>query len=285
MTDTDTKPDAKPEADQTEPDQRREVVIRDDDAPSGGKLSKRDIRIGAGGVTFENAAEVSAYAHQMASATLARDGFRGEPGNCVMLIEDSIRFGIPPMTLMRVAYIVKQKNGGYSLGYESRFFAAVIIRRALARRPKYSFDGDGLKMVCTCEVVAKDDGEIIVHKSPPLGQINPRNSPLWVSDPQQQLAYYTIRALARMHFPDTLMGLFAADEIGIDRPQMNVTPERTSSGLAERLSGSNGQQGLQIEHVETALADAGSALEREPVRVERKAPANRPVRQSRAKKR
>ena len=44
--------------------------------------------------------------------------------------------------------------------------------------------------------------------------IKTRNSPLWTQDPEQQLAYYTKRAWARLYCPEVLLGVYAEDEVG-----------------------------------------------------------------------
>lgn len=49
--------------------------------------------------------------------------------------------------------------------------------------------------------------------SPPLGQITVKNSPLWKTDPDQQLAYYTGRSWARRYAPEMLLGIYDVDEL------------------------------------------------------------------------
>jgi len=63
--------------------------------------------------------------------------------------------------------------------------------------------------------------------SPPFNAITIKNSPLWKTDPDQQLYYYTIRVWARRYVPEILMGVYAVDEFeehrGPDRAK-GITP-------------------------------------------------------------
>lgn len=48
-----------------------------------------------------------------------------------------------------------------------------------------------------------------------------RNSPLWVADPRQQLAYLATKRWARLHAPDVMLGVYSVDELqdhAIERP-------------------------------------------------------------------
>lgn len=66
--------------------------------------------------------------------------------------------------------------------------------------------------------------------------LQPKNSPLWKADPDQQHFYYSGRAMCRRHFPDVLLGVYARDEME-DSPR--VAAERNAAvsplRLADRL--------------------------------------------------
>ena len=220
-----------------------------------GKLRARDIQIGRAGINFTNAGEVMAFANMMAQSGFAvRAPFRNSPGACLAIIDDAIRFGMSPYALARGAYLVNDQ-----LAYESKIVAAVIIGRAPIRDlPEYAFAGagDGLRCTVTIELVS---GKKITHQSPPLGRIVPRNSPLWTSDPEQQLGYYTIRAMARRHFPHTLAGIYDLEEAAAART-IDVTPLPEPSGLVHRLAGPSGEG-----FVATEAPSTGPVVETEPV--------------------
>jgi hypothetical protein len=80
----------------------------------------------------------------------------------------------------------------------------------------------------------KEDCEIT---TPTVAEIKVKNSPLWTSDPDQQLAYYGSRAWARRHTPDVLMGVYDVEEFESTGRYVDVTPERSQSP-ADRLTAS-----------------------------------------------
>ena len=59
------------------------------------------------------------------------------------------------------------------------------------------------------------DGTEVVRRvtSPTVGPIKVKNSPLWFSDVDQQLAYYTARTWARRYRPHRLLGVYSREEM------------------------------------------------------------------------
>jgi hypothetical protein len=211
-----------------------------------GTLKARDIKIGAVGINFTNAAEVMAFANMMASAGPAvRKQFRDQPGACLAIIDDAIRFGMSPFFLARKAYLVNDE-----IAYEAQVLAAIIIARApIQDRPEYEFSGEGPDLKCVVTVTTAT-GKIIKHASPRIAEIKPQNSPLWKSDPPQQLGYYTVRAMARRHFPDILGGIYDVEEAASARAR-DITPsepgERPKSKLGEMLEAGKAAKTAEIE--------------------------------------
>lgn len=224
----------------------------------GGKMKARDIAVGANGITFTNAAEVMAFARMMADSEHAvPKHLRGNPGACLAVIDDAIRFGMSPYALGRESYLVTSKSDGeQSLAYMAKAIAGIVIKRApLTRRPALQYDGEGPTRRCTV-IFHVIGGYEIPHTSPMLKDVRGK-SPLWASDPDQQLGYYTLRAGARLHFPDVLMGLYDLDEMAEARATTR-SAQRETSGLAERLPGAQ-QGGFAIEHVEREIAEAAQS--------------------------
>lgn len=194
-------------------------------APAPGKLKATQIAVRPGsGISFANAGEVMAFANMMAEAGSAVPAhLRQSPGACLGVIDDSIRFGLSPFYCARQSYFVNDQ-----LAYMAQLFAAVLnANLPLIKRPIYSYAGsaqiedytdDGKKkrraigdLVCRVELHLVG-GQVIEHFSPPVGMIKNQKSPLWVVDTKQQIAYYTIRSAARLHFSDVLAGAYDIDE-------------------------------------------------------------------------
>lgn len=51
-----------------------------------------------------------------------------------------------------------------------------------------------------------------------------RNSPLWKTDPKQQLAYLGIKKWARLYCPDVIMGVYTVDEVEEFAGEKTVNP-------------------------------------------------------------
>jgi len=79
-------------------------------------------------------------------------------------------------------------------------------------RFKFAYSGEGEKRRCKVSVTCAD-GEEVSYESPEVGKIPIKNSPLWKGDPDQQLAYYSSRAMCRRHFPDVILGVYTPDEM------------------------------------------------------------------------
>lgn len=155
--------------------------------------------------------------------------------------------------MAHVPFAVANKSYSVSnrLAYESQLVQAVILQRApIKGRFKIEYEGDGAKRRCRVSAVTTG-GDTVEYLSPEVGTIPVKNSPLWKGDPDQQLFYYSGRALCRRHFPDVLLGVYTNDEMEADTK--DVTPAGT--GLAARVSAPREANGFNAENVADALAD------------------------------
>jgi hypothetical protein len=181
------------------------------------------ITVGVGGITFQNAGEVMEYAKMMAvSGSAVPKHLRGQPGACLGIIDDAIRFRTSPYALARKSYFVND-----NLAYEAQVIAGVINAFApLKQRPDIKWEGEGLDRVCI--VIAEfKDGAVREVKSPKLKDIHPKNSPLWKSDPDQQQSYYTLRSFARRWCPEIILGIYDVEEMRFAELR-DVSPEQPS---------------------------------------------------------
>jgi hypothetical protein len=188
----------------------------------------------SGGLAFQNADQAMNFARMMAVSSVAvPKHLRGNPGACLAVVIQAIEWRLSPYAVANKSYSVNDR-----LAFESQLIQAVILQRApIKGRLKVEYTGEGPQRICRVWAELKDTGEIVEYYSPPFAKITPKNSPLWVSDPDQQQFYYSARSLCRRHFPDVLLGIYARDEledsprIGPDRAR-DVTPAKT---IAEKL--------------------------------------------------
>jgi len=143
----------------------------------------------------------------------------GSPGDCLAIVMQSAQWGMNPFAVAQKTHLV---NG--ALGYEAQLVNAVISSSALlASRINYEWDGDWAKVDGKTDqspersvtVTATLAGEVRPRSlRVSMAQVGPvRNSPLWVADPRQQLAYLATKRWARLHAPDVLLGVYDTDEI------------------------------------------------------------------------
>ena len=149
------------------------------------------------------------FAKMMAISSVAvPKHLRGNPGACLAVVIQAIEWRLSPYAVANKSYSVNDR-----LAFESQLIQAVILQRApIKGRLKVHYRGEGAARVCHVSAELKD-GELVDYTSPPFGDITPKNSPLWKSDPDQQHYYYSARALCRRHFPDVLLGIYARDEL------------------------------------------------------------------------
>lgn len=172
--------------------------------------------------------ELMDMANLMSTAgQMVKDIYRNNPGACMGLIAVCAPYGMNPLQVSWKTYQTKQDA---PISYEAQVIVAMAnASGAVKGSLRYRYEGDGDRRRCICSGTLAGDPEPVEVWSPPLGQITPKNSPLWKTDPDQQLAYYTGRAWVRRYKPEMLLGIYDVDEMA-DAPAVgpdharDVTP-------------------------------------------------------------
>ncbi|QHJ78493.1 MAG: hypothetical protein [Bacteriophage sp.] len=168
---------------------------------------------------------------------------RGNQGACLAVTMQALQWGMNPFTVASKSYYV---NG--TIAYEAQLISAAINTRSnIKGRLKYKFDGEGDELTCT--VTGNIDGEDYEYISPKVKDINPKNSPLWKSDPQQQLSYYSSRAWARRYYSEVLLGVYARDELEQARDITPANDKPTILMSLEAKKPANNVEGFNREHL------------------------------------
>jgi hypothetical protein len=189
---------------------------------------------GGGGMLMpRNFGEVVAFSELMARAQLAiPKHMRDNPGACMAVTMQALRWEMDPFSVANKSYFVNDR-----LAYEAQLVHAVISARApIKGRLKVEYTGEGPSRRCKVWARLRDEDETVEYESPPFASINPKNSPLWKNDPDQQLFYFSARSFARRHFPDVIMGVLTRDEIEDSAPMRDVTPQNGGARLADKLA-------------------------------------------------
>lgn len=174
---------------------------------------------------------------------------QGNAGDCFAIVMQAMQWGMNPFAVAQKTHLV---NG--VLGYEAQLVNAVINSRApITTRLNYEWFGDWSKVNGKADnstdvgviVSAVMKGEIEPRElSISMAQVGKvRNSPLWESDPRQQLAYLATKRWSRLYCPDVILGVYTADEFEEIEPK-DVTPKATVSKTAsirEKVAAKKGQ--------------------------------------------
>jgi hypothetical protein len=161
-----------------------------------------------GAMGFSSVEQIMEFAKVMAIAGVAiPKHLRENIGACLSVAIQACEWQMSPFAVANKTYVVNDR-----IAFEAQLVNAVILKRApITGRFKISYTGEGQTRKCT--VAAKlTDGETVEYESPTLGSIPIKNSPLWKGDPDQQLFYFSSRAMCRRHFPDVLLGIYTPEE-------------------------------------------------------------------------
>jgi hypothetical protein len=214
-----------------------------------------------GGVTFlpRTMQECVDFATIMSKSDFAiPPQFRRNPGACLAVVIQSCRWEADPFGVIQKAYITKSKGGDERLAYEAQLIAAVVNTRAgLAGRLQLIYSGDGSTRKVKVIGRFADTGEERDVETPTVGKIKVKNSPLWESDPDQQLAYYGMRAWGRRWTPEVLLGMYTPEEL--QEPELVDAPRPTRDQV--QVIEANVDEGVVRQAVEEPAVEARDEIE------------------------
>lgn len=193
----------------------------------------------------------------------------GKPADCMAIVMQAMQWGMNPYAVAQKTHLV---NG--QLGYEAQLVNAVITSSsAIHGRFHYRYGGDWERCTKTKEVtrektgkngkytvtervrdwtdedeaglyievgaILRGENEITWDKPLYLSQVVTRNSPLWVSKPDQQIAYLGVKYWARLYCPHVILGVYTPDEVEqIEEREINPAPVQRMS-VAEITAGAD----------------------------------------------
>ncbi len=211
-----------------------------------------DLNLYGGRVMPETFGQVVEFAQMMCKGGVAvPKHLRDQPGACLRVIQQSMAWEMDPWGVASKSYAVNEQ-----LAFEAQLIIAVIKKWAPVKEKVWKpvYEGEGADLKCTITVHHAESGEEITYTSPIIGKslgtevkdpgpnyvgIWPKNSPLWRSEPSQQLYYYSMRAMARRYFPEILLGVYDRDEVLAMR---DVTPKAEVQNFLNDAE--------EVEHVE-----------------------------------
>lgn len=146
----------------------------------------------------------------MATASIAvPKHFIGKPGDCLAVIMQSIQWGMNPFAVSQKTHVV---NG--TLGYEAQLVNAVVqASGAINGRFHYEYRSDGAAIECRVGAVITGERDIVWNEWLNAASVTTKNSPLWKTNPKQQLGYLQVKNWARAYTPGAILGVYTPDEL------------------------------------------------------------------------
>lgn len=199
--------------------------------------------------------QLQAVAGLMAQAAVTvPEHLRGNTADCMAIIMQAMQWGMNPYAVAQKTHLV---NG--VLGYEAQLVNAVISSsNAIVGRFHYEYEGDWSKCASSREEIVKKpakgggtydkkemvrgwtsadeqglsvrvgavirgESEITWGEPVFLSSVITRNSPLWISNPKQQIAYLALKYWARLYCPAVVLGVYTPDEVE-QRTEREINP-------------------------------------------------------------
>lgn len=158
------------------------------------------------GLVPENMAEAMKLAELMASAKLVPAALQKSPADCLMVIQQAIRWDMDPFAVAQECSVIQGK-----LMHSGKLVAAVVNARGnLIQRLSFEYSGDGDNRTITVS------GQLQGEPQPRVVEVVFKNArtanTMWQKQPDQQLMYHGARVWARRHTPELMLGVWSEEE-------------------------------------------------------------------------
>lgn len=233
--------------------------------------------------------QLTSFANLMADSTVTVPAhFVGKPADCMAVVMQAMQWGMNPYAVAQKTYLV-----GGVLGYEAQLVNAVVTSsNVIQGRFHYEYGGDWSKCTKTKETtikksgkngsyevtqrvkawsdddedglyirvgaVIRGEGEITWGEPVYLSGVAVRNSPLWATNPKQQIAYLAVKYWSRLYCPEVILGVYTPDEIEV-RGEKEINPQPQQRASINQMSESEVSQPVVAEqsHAAAPAADTG----------------------------
>lgn len=154
--------------------------------------------------------QVYRFAELMAAGSVTTPKhLQGKPADCMAVVMQSMRWGMDPFVVAQKTHVV---NG--NLGYEAQLVNAVLQSSgAIVGRFHYEYTGTGNALACRVGAIPAGESDVVWGEWLSVGEITVKNSPLWKTNPKQQIGYLQVKNWGRAFAPGAILGVYTADEL------------------------------------------------------------------------
>lgn len=149
---------------------------------------------------------------------------KGNIGDCLAIVTQAMIWGLNPFSVAQKAHVINGK-----LGYEAQLVNAVVMQSgAIKGSFHYEFrDSDE----CRVGAVLRGESAITWGEWLKASTVTTKNSPLWKTNPKQQMGYLQVKNWARAYCPGALLGIYTADEL--EGMQDAMTPAAATESISK----------------------------------------------------
>lgn len=175
----------------------------------------------------ENMRRVIDMAKMMAgSKVTVPKHLQGSEGDCMAVILQAMNWGMNPFAVAQKTHIV---NG--TLGYEAQLVNAVIQSNGhITGHFHYEHNGEGAMLETRVGAIINGEADITWGEWLRSSDVTTKNSPLWKTNPRQQMGYLQVKNWARAYCPGAILGVYTPDEL--QEKEINPRP-RGGNATAE----------------------------------------------------
>ena len=177
-----------------------------------------------------NMGEAIKLAELMATAKLVPVALQKSPADCLMVIQQAVRWQMDPFAVAQECSVIQGK-----LMHSGKLTLAVINARGNLRdRLRFEYTGTGDER--TVKVIGSMQGEAEPRAVEVKIKDARTNNRVWQTQPDQQLAYHGARVWARRHTPELMLGVYSPEEFdettGPQPSMRDVTPGPAAAPLS-----------------------------------------------------
>ena len=154
---------------------------------------------------------------------------RGNIGDCMAIAMQAMLWNMDPFAVAQKTHIVSGR-----LGYEAQLVNAVLQNSgAIRNAPFYEYRGDGQALECRVGCVLRGETEVRWGEWLSVASVATKNSPLWKTNPRQQLGYLQVKNWARAYCPGAILGVYTVDEL-LDGDPVDIPAQQRQQPPAGR---------------------------------------------------
>lgn len=149
-------------------------------------------------------------AEQMATSKLSvPEHLRGNVGDCLAIITQSMLWNMNPFAVAQKTHVVSGR-----LGYEAQLVIAVV-QNSGAIRGAFRFEsrGEGANVETRAGAVLRGEADVTWGEWLSAASVTTKNSPLWKTNPRQQMSYLQAKNWSRLYCPGAILGVYSVDEL------------------------------------------------------------------------